>query len=111
MNYPKQFAWVDGRQIAYVDVGQGAPIVLLHGNPTSSFLWRNIIPELEGSGRVIVPDLIGHGDSDKLPASEGAERYTLEVAYRYLDGLLAKLGVTERVTLVIHEWGRALGFM
>ncbi len=111
MNYPKQFAWVDGRQIAYVDVGQGAPIVLLHGNPTSSFLWRNIIPELEGSGRVIVPDLIGHGDSDKLPASEGAERYTLEVAYRYLDGLLAKLGVTERVTLVIHDWGSALGFM
>ena len=74
MTYEKKFATVDGKRIAYVDVGSGDPIVLLHGNPTSSFLWRNVIPELEGSGRVIAPDLIGQGDSDKLPASDGVGR-------------------------------------
>lgn len=110
MPYTKKFADVAGKQIAYLDEGAGAPIVLLHGNPTSSYLWRNVVPELTGSGRVIVPDLIGQGDSEKLPASEGADRYSFEVAYHYLDGLLAKLGVTENVTLVIHDWGSGLGF-
>ncbi len=108
--YTKQFRDIEGRRVAYVDEGEGDPIVLLHGNPTSSYLWRNVIPELTGKGRVIVPDLIGQGDSEKLPASEGPGRYTFQVAYRYLDGLLRALGVTERVTLVIHDWGSALGF-
>lgn len=110
MNYQKQFAQVMGKKIAYVEAGSGEPIVMLHGNPTSSFLWRNVIPELEGSGRVIVPDLIGHGDSEKLPATEGPERYSFEVAYQYLDGLLTELGVRSNVTLVIHDWGSGLGF-
>lgn len=110
MPYTKHFQEVDGKRIAYLDEGEGDPIVLLHGNPTSSYLWRNVVPELTGKGRVIVPDLIGQGDSEKLPASEGPGRYTFLVAYQYLDGLLAALGVTERVTLVIHDWGSALGF-
>ena len=84
--------------------------VLLHGNPTSSYLWRNVIPHLEGTGRVIVPDLIGHGDSEKLPDSEGPERYSFEITYEYLAGLLEELNITEDVTLVIHDWGSALGF-
>ena len=108
--YDKQFAVVDGKRIAYIEAGEGDPIVLLHGNPTSSFLWRNIIPELEASGRVIAPDLIGQGDSEKLPASEGPERYSFEVAYHYLDGLLQSLGADQNVTLVIHDWGSGLGF-
>ncbi|MFQ3200273.1 MAG: haloalkane dehalogenase [Zhongshania sp.] len=110
MPYNKKFAEVDGKKIAYIDEGQGAPIVLLHGNPTSSYLWRNVIPELTGSGRVIVPDLIGQGDSEKLAARLGADRYSFDVAYYYLDQLLLKLGVSEDVTLVIHDWGSGLGF-
>ena len=111
MIYQKKFTDVDGKQIAYVDEGAGDPIVLLHGNPTSSFLWRNIIPELTQSGRVIVPDLIGHGDSDKLPASEGPDRYTLEVAYYYIEELLKTIGADKNVTLVIHDWGSGIGFL
>lgn len=110
LNYEKRFATVNGRQIAYVEAGSGDPIVLLHGNPTSSFLWRNVIPELEGSGRVIAPDLVGQGDSEKLPASDGPGRYSFEVAYEYLDGLLREIGADENVTLVIHDWGSGLGF-
>ena len=110
MNYNKKFASVDGKQIAYVEAGSGDPIVLLHGNPTSSFLWRNVIPQLENSGRVIAPDLIGQGDSEKLPASDGPDRYSFEVAYRYLDGLLREIGADSNVTLVIHDWGSGLGF-
>ena len=111
MSYEKKFASVKGKQIAYVEEGSGDPIVLLHGNPTSSFLWRNVIPELVESGRVIVPDLIGQGDSEKLPANEGPERYTLEVAYSYVDGLLESIGANENVTLVIHDWGTGVGFL
>ena len=111
MTYQKKFTDVDGKQIAYVDEGAGDPIVLLHGNPASSFLWRNIIPELTQSGRVIVPDLIGHGDSDKLPASEGPDRYTLEVAYHYVEELLKTIGADKNVTLVIHDWGSGIGFL
>ena len=106
----QQFADVKGQRIAYLEAGNGDPIVLLHGNPTSSYLWRNIIPELEGCGRVIAPDLIGQGDSEKLPASEGADRYSFEVAYEYLDGLLHEIGAVQNVTLVIHDWGSGLGF-
>ena len=111
MSYEKKFASVKGKQIAYVEEGSGDPIVLLHGNPTSSFLWRNVIPELVESGRVIVPDLIGQGDSEKLPASEGPERYSLEVAYSYVDGLLESIGANQNVTLVIHDWGTGVGFL
>tara|TARA_B110000503_G_scaffold22699_3_gene35317 strand:+ start:6181 stop:7059 length:879 start_codon:yes stop_codon:yes gene_type:complete len=111
MPYEKKFADVNGKQIAYVEEGSGDPIVLLHGNPTSSFLWRNVIPELVNSGRVIAPDLIGQGDSDKLPASEGPERYTLEVAYSYVEGLLDTIGANQNVTLVIHDWGSGIGFL
>jgi haloalkane dehalogenase len=110
MPYEKQYQDVHGKRIAYVEAGEGAPIVLLHGNPTSSYLWRNVIPELVGRGRVIAPDLIGQGDSEKLPASDGPGRYTFLTAYKYLDGLLAAIGADSNVTLVIHDWGSALGF-
>jgi len=99
-----------GKTIAYREMGDGDPIVLLHGNPTSSYLWRDVMPALAPLGRVIAPDLIGHGDSDKLPASDGDDRYSFATSYRYLDGLLQALGITEKVTLVIHDWGSALGF-
>lgn len=110
MSIVQHFAQVHGKRIAYLEAGTGDPIVLLHGNPTSSYLWRNVIPELEGCGRVIVPDLIGHGDSDKLPASEGPDRYSFDVAFEYLDGLLRSIGAEHNVTLVIHDWGSGLGF-
>ena len=98
------------KTIAYREMGTGDPIVLLHGNPTSSYLWRDVMPALAPLGRVIAPDLIGHGDSDKLPVSDGDDRYSFATSYRYLDGLLQTLGITEKVTLVIHDWGSALGF-
>jgi len=110
MPYTKNYREVNGKQIAYIDEGEGAPIVLLHGNPTSSYLWRNVIPELTGSGRVIVPDLIGQGDSDKLAASEGPDRYSFLVVYEYLSGLLEALGIDSNVILVVHDWGSGLGF-
>lgn len=105
----KQYAEVLGRQMAYVERGEGAPIVLLHGNPTSSFLWRNVIPELESLGRCIAPDLMGMGDSDKLPP-ELEDRYTFVSHREHLNALLETLGVREDVTLVVHDWGGALGF-
>jgi len=105
----KRMVEVNGRTMAYVERGTGDPIVLLHGNPTSSYLWRNIIPHLESLGRCIAPDLIGMGDSDKLVPA-GPERYRLIEHRDYLDGLLAALRIEERVTLVVHDWGSALGF-
>lgn len=110
MPYQKKTQNVLGKEIAYIEEGEGDPIVLLHGNPTSSYLWRNVIPELAGKGRVIAPDLIGQGDSEKLPASEGPDRYSFQVAYQYLDGLLQAIGADKNVTLVIHDWGSGLGF-
>ena len=107
--YPKRRAKVLGLEMAYVEVGRGDPIVLQHGNPTSSYLWRNVIPHLEGLGRCIAPDLIGMGDSAKLPES-GPDRYTFAEHARYFEALLEQLGVRENVTLVIHDWGSALGF-
>jgi haloalkane dehalogenase len=107
--YQKQRRRVLGREMAYVEVGAGDPIVLLHGNPTSSYLWRNVLPHLSPRGRCISPDLIGMGDSDKLPES-GPGSYRFVEHRRYLDALLESLGVHERVTLVIHDWGSALGF-
>ncbi len=108
--FPKKIAQVLGRSVAYIEEGEGDPIVLLHGNPTSSYLWRNVIPGLMGSGRVIVPDLIGQGDSEKLPEAEAAQGYTFELAYNHVEGLLVELGATSNVTLVIHDWGSAIGF-
>jgi haloalkane dehalogenase len=95
--------------MAHVEVGEGDPIVLLHGNPTSSYLWRNILPYLQPLGRCIAPDLIGMGDSAKLPNS-GPGSYRFVEHRRYLDALLEALNVRERVTLVIHDWGSTLGF-
>jgi haloalkane dehalogenase len=105
----KQRRRVLGREMAYVEVGTGDPIVLLHGNPTSSYLWRNVLPHLQSRGRCIAPDLIGMGDSDKLPDS-GPGSYRFVEHRRYLDALLESLDVHERVTLVVHDWGSALGF-
>jgi haloalkane dehalogenase len=107
--YEKQRRKVLGREMAYVEAGHGDPIVLLHGNPTSSYLWRNVIPHLEPLGRCIAPDLMGMGDSDKLPDS-GPSSYRFVDQRRYLDALLEALDVRERVTLVVHDWGSGLGF-
>tara|TARA_B110000116_G_scaffold58916_1_gene50361 strand:- start:1322 stop:2215 length:894 start_codon:yes stop_codon:yes gene_type:complete len=106
--YSKSFITINGKKLAYVDYGEGDPIVFLHGNPTSSYLWRNIMPHLEGVGRLVAPDLIGMGDSDKLDNS-GPERYTFIEHSEYLYGLFEKLDLNN-VTLVIHDWGSALGF-
>jgi haloalkane dehalogenase len=106
----QQFATINGKRIAYLEAGSGDPIVLLHGNPTSSYLWRNVIPQLEELGRVIAPDLIGQGDSEKLPESEGPGRYSFQVAFNYLDGLLRHIAADQNVTLVLHDWGSGLGF-
>ena len=107
--YQKKRATVLGRSMAYVEAGKGDPIVFLHGNPTSSYLWRNVIPHLEGHGRCIAPDLIGMGDSDKLEPS-GPDRYRFVEHRAHLDALLETLGVRSNVTLVVHDWGSALGF-
>jgi haloalkane dehalogenase len=109
MRYEKKFETVDGYRMAYVEAGEGDPIVLLHGNPVSSYLWRNVIPHLEGLGRCIAPDLIGMGDSDKLRDS-GPGRYRFVEHRRFLDALLEKIGVARDVVLVGHDWGSALAF-
>lgn len=106
---PKQFIEVLGKRIAYTETGQGDPIVFLHGNPTSSYLWRNVIPHLSGLGRCIAPDLIGMGDSDKLSDS-GPKSYRFVEHRRYLDSFFETLGLISKVTLVVHDWGSALGF-
>lgn len=93
-------------QMAYIDAGEGDPIVFLHGNPTSSYLWRNVIPHVIGLGRCVAPDLIGMGDSDKVPGLE----YRFVDHRRYLDAFFDAIGVEEAVTLVVHDWGSALGF-
>jgi haloalkane dehalogenase len=109
MPYQKRYLDVLGQTMAYVEAGQGNPIVFLHGNPTSSYLWRNILPYLQLAGRCIAPDLIGMGDSHKLPAS-GPDSYTLAEHRHYLDALLGALGVHDQVIFVVHDWGSALGF-
>lgn len=107
--HPKKKIEVLGKQMAYVEMGEGDPIVFLHGNPTSSYLWRNIMPHLQDLGRCIAPDLIGMGDSDKLD-NPGPDSYRLVEHRRYLDALLEAIGVNNNVTLMIHDWGSALGF-
>ena len=98
-----------GKQIAYVEMGEGDPIIFQHGNPTSSYLWRNIMPQLQSLGRCIAMDLIGMGDSEKLE-DEGNMTYSYAVHKKYFDGFLAELGIKNNATLVIHDWGSALGF-
>lgn len=107
--YTKRKAQVLDYTMSYVDEGSGDPIVLLHGNPTSSYLWRNIIPHLSTLGRCVAPDLIGMGDSDKLNNS-GPDSYSFVEHRKYLDALLDAIGVSENVVFVIHDWGSALGF-
>jgi len=107
--FDKKRVEVNGKNMAYIDEGSGDPIVFLHGNPTSSYLWRNIIPHLTDQGRCVAPDLIGMGDSDKLD-QVGADSYRFVEHREYLDGLLDLLGIEENVVFVIHDWGSALGF-
>jgi len=108
---PKQFIEVSGQRIAYVDTGRsdGDPVLFLHGNPTSSFLWRNITPALAGQARCIAPDLMGMGDSEKLPAA-GPGSYRLHHHQAIVDGFIDAMGINNGLTLVLHDWGTALGF-
>ena len=106
----KKNVTVKNRKIAYLEEGKGDPIVLIHGNPTSSFLWRNIIPRLASHGRVIAPDLIGHGDSEKLPVEDGPDRYSFDVNYQFLNELFLEIGIEENIIFILHDWGSALGF-
>ncbi len=105
----KQYLDVGGRRMAYVEMGEGDPIVFQHGNPTSSFLWRNVMPALADRGRCIAVDLIGMGDSDKLDDS-GPDRYRYVEHREFLFDAWRQLGVEKNVTLVLHDWGSALGF-
>lgn len=106
----KQTVDVRGRRMAYHSRGEGRPILFLHGNPTSSYLWRDVIPELEGHGQLIAPDLIGMGESDKLPDPK-PDTYRFTTHRDFLDGFIdAVIGPRESVALVVHDWGSALGF-
>jgi haloalkane dehalogenase len=107
--WTKRFEKVLGCRMAYLEAGNGAPIVFLHGNPTSPYLWRDVVPHLAGCGRCIAPDLIGMGDSEEFHDC-GAGSFTFEEHRRYVDALLKRLGVRENVILVGHDWGSALAF-
>ena len=109
MSWNKKYIDVLGKQIAYVEMGEGDPIIFQHGNPTSSYLWRNILPQLQRLGRCIAMDLIGMGDSEKLE-DEGNMTYSYNTHKKYFDGFLDAIGVESNATLVIHDWGSALGF-
>jgi haloalkane dehalogenase len=99
-----------GRRMAYHERGEGRPILFLHGNPTSSYLWRDVIPQLEGQGRLIAPDLIGMGDSEKLPGA-GPDTYRFTTHRDFLERFIAAVvRPDESVVLVVHDWGSALGF-
>ena len=105
----KEFVEIGGKKMAYHEIGEGDPVVFLHGNPTSSYLWRNIIPHVAKKARCIAPDLIGMGDSDKLDAT-GPDSYRFIHHRHYLNGFLDALELGDHVTFVIHDWGSALGF-
>jgi haloalkane dehalogenase len=105
-SHPRKRAQLLGTEISYVDVGAGDPMVFLHGNPTSSYLWRNVIPHLSGLSRCLAPDLVGMGASGKAP--DGSYRFADHA--RYLDAWFEQLQLGQRVTLVVHDWGSALGF-
>jgi len=105
----KKYIEVNGKRMAYIDEGEGDAIVFQHGNPTSSYLWRNIMPHCEGLGRLIACDLIGMGDSEKLQPS-GRDRYSYTEQREFLYGLWDKLDLGDKVVFVIHDWGSSLGF-
>ena len=109
MTWNKKYIDVLGKQIAFVEMGEGDPIIFQHGNPTSSYLWRNIMPQLQSLGRCIAMDLIGMGDSEKLE-DKGNMTYSYDTHKKYFDGFLDAIGVESNTTLVIHDWGSALGF-
>ena len=102
--FESNFVEVNGSDIHYVDVGEGDPVLFLHGNPTWSYLWRNIIPHLRPEARCIAPDLIGMGKSDKPDID-----YTFEDHYGYIEAFINELGLTD-ITLVVHDWGSGIGF-
>ena len=109
MKYVKKFIDVNGKQMAYVDEGSGDTVLFLHGNPTSSYLWRNIAPHVEDTNRIVIPDLIGMGDSEKLDGENNPD-YKYHGQYKYLTGLMDKLDLGDSIHLVIHDWGSAMGF-
>jgi haloalkane dehalogenase len=104
--HPRRRVPVLDTEMAYVETGAGSPVVFLHGNPTSSYLWRNVIPHVAPTHRCLAPDLVGMGESGKAP--DGSYRFVDHA--RYLDAWLESLGLTRNVTLVVHDWGSALGF-
>jgi haloalkane dehalogenase len=104
--YVRQRAAVLDSEIAYIDIGEGDPIVFLHGNPTSSYLWRNVIPHVQQYGRCLAPDLIGMGESGKAPGGT----YRFVDHKRYLDAWFEALGLEHDIILVLHDWGSGLGF-
>jgi haloalkane dehalogenase len=104
--HPRRRARVLDTEMAYVDTGRGDPVVFLHGNPTSSYLWRNVIPHVSAEARCLAPDLVGMGDSGRAPAGS----YRFVDHSRYLDAWFDALGLSANVTLVMHDWGSALGF-
>ena len=107
--FPRSRVRVEDREMAYVDVGDGDPVVFLHGNPTSSYLWRNVIPHVQHLGRCIAPDLVGMGESGKLPHPQRGT-YSFFAHAAHLADFLEAVGVERRVTFVLHDWGSALGF-
>ena len=109
MKYKKKYIQVKNKSMAYIDEGEGNTFLFLHGNPTSSFLWRNIAPHVEDIGRVVIPDLIGMGDSEKLDGVDN-EGYKYHGQYGYLTELLDNLDLGNNIHLIIHDWGSAMGF-
>ena len=109
MKYIKKYAEINNKKMAYIDEGNGDTFLFLHGNPTSSYLWRNIAPHVEEMGRVVIPDLIGMGDSEKLDGVDN-EGYKYHGQYGYLTGLLDTLELGNDIHLIIHDWGSAMGF-
>jgi haloalkane dehalogenase len=109
MKYTKKYAEINNKKMAYIDEGNGDTFLFLHGNPTSSYLWRNIAPHVEEMGRVVIPDLIGMGDSEKLDGIDN-EGYKYHGQYGYLTELLENLDLGNDIHLIIHDWGSAMGF-
>ena len=109
MKYKKKYIQVKKKSMAYVDEGNGETFLFLHGNPTSSYLWRNIAPHIEDLGRVVIPDLIGMGDSDKLDGIDNKD-YQYHGQYGYLTSLIDSLDIGNDIHLIIHDWGSAMGF-
>jgi len=109
MKYTKKYQEIRNKKMAYIDSGEGEVFLFLHGNPTSSYLWRNIAPHVEDLGRVVIPDLIGMGDSDKLDGVDN-EGYKYHGQYGYLTELFDQLDLGNNIHLIIHDWGSAMGF-